>query len=266
MRFVLTTLIALTLAHSNGVQKVKTAGMQSGSLTEPSASSTGEIGGYQPVSDVNQHAKMSVDVCAINTLLDTRPIDFKAIGAIYRDGGSSIEASGAPRTLRGFARGSRSTEHLLGRYEQYWGVGWLDDFIDAAIRGTGLFGSETELVRRQLVQKGVRDQVLVAWAFHELDAAVEKAIKGDFAKATGAPHNWDEAWAYYHGQAPECAAYATAEERGREFGTKVNTVWMRLPHALSGPHGPLNRGEMGDAERAARFAMNPGGAGGFNFR
>jgi cation diffusion facilitator family transporter len=56
-------------------------------------------------------------------------------------------------------------------------------------------------------------------AIHELDAAVEKAKKGDFANETGAPHNWDEARAYYHGERPECAPYATSEERGREFGT-----------------------------------------------
>jgi hypothetical protein len=65
----------------------------------------------------------------------------------------------------------------------------------------------------------VRNQILVAWSFHELDAALEKARKGDFANDTGAPHNWDEARAYYHGERPECAPYGTAEERGQEFGT-----------------------------------------------
>ena len=39
------------------------------------------------------------------------------------------------------------------------------------------------------------------------------------ATDTGAPHNWDEARAYYHGEKPECAPHATAEERGRQFGT-----------------------------------------------
>jgi hypothetical protein len=168
---------------------------------------------------VREHARISADVCDINKLLDARPVDFAAIALIYRDGKYSTEQNGSKRTLRNFARETRSTEHLLGRYERYLGQGWLDTFTDAAISEKGAFAGETHLVRRQGIQKGVRDQVLVAWTFHELDAALSKASKGDFAPDTGAPHNWDEARAYYHGERPECAPHATAEERGREFGT-----------------------------------------------
>ncbi len=177
------------------------------------------LGGYQPVSDVTGHAKVSADVCDINGLLDASSIDFPAVGRIYRQGRNSSEASGSKRTLAKFARESRSTEDLLGRYEQHFGAGWLDAFAGGAIDGTAAFAGEADLVRRQGVQKGLRDQILVAWSFHELDAAVQKAGKGDFANDTGAPHNWDEARAYYHGERPECAPYATAEERGKEFGT-----------------------------------------------
>jgi len=187
--------------------------------TEPPVTPSGALGGYQPVSDVGQHAKMSADVCDINALLDARPIDFTAIGVIYRDGRHSTEANGSKRTLGKFAREPRSTEDLLGRYERHLGAGWLDAFASAALGGTSAFAGEPDLVRRQGVQKGARDQVLVAWAFHELDAAVDKATKNNFANATGAPHNWDEARAYYYGEKPECTPYATAEERGREFGT-----------------------------------------------
>jgi low iron-inducible protein len=59
---------------------------------------------------------------------------------------------------------------------------------------------------------------MVAWALHELDAAVDKAAKGSFTKKSGAPHNWDEVWAYYHGEKPECSPFATANARGEEFG------------------------------------------------
>lgn len=183
------------------------------------ASPSGPLGGYQPVSDVSGHAKVSADVCDINALLDASSIDFAAVGAIYRDGRHSTEASGAKRTLAKFAREPRATEDLLGRYERYFGAGWLDAFTSGATDGTAPFAGEGDLVRRQGVQKGVRNQILVAWTFHELDGAVAKANKGDFADATGAPHNWDEARAYYHGEKPECAPYATAEERGKEFGT-----------------------------------------------
>ena len=212
------TVAALAFAFLGGgsgnQEQAVSAGLQ------PPVIASGALGGYQPVSDVGQHARMSADVCEINVLLDARPIDFVKIGVIYRDGRHSTEANGAMRTLRQFARGGRSTEHVLSRYERHLGSGWLDGFSSAAIVGSGAFANEVDLVRRQGVQKGTRDQVLVAWTFHELDAAVDKASKNDFATATGAPHNWDEARAYYHGEKPECAPYATAEERGREFGTR----------------------------------------------
>jgi hypothetical protein len=213
--------LALVLAAWGDEAEAPQAGAASTSTATagPPVTPSGALGGYQPVSDVGQHAKMSADVCDVNTLLDARPIDFATIGVIYRDGRHSTEANGSKRTLGKFAREPRSTENLLGRYERYLGAGWLDAFASAAIGGTGPFAGEADLVRRQGVQKGVRNQVLVAWAFHELDAAVDKATKSNFDKDTGAPHNWDEARAYYHGERPECAPYATAEERGREFGT-----------------------------------------------
>jgi hypothetical protein len=195
------------------------AASQARSSTSPSQSTWSELGGYQPVSDVRQHARMSVDVCAVNALLDAKPIDFAAIRIIYRDGRHSPESNGSLRAFGKFARAPRSSEYLLSRYEKHLGPGWIDAFATAAIDGTGAFAGEADLVRRQGVQKAVRDQVLVAWAFHELDAAVDKASKGDFATETGAPHNWDEVRAYYHGEKPECAPVATADERGREFGT-----------------------------------------------
>jgi hypothetical protein len=123
---------------------------------------------------------------------------------------------GVPRGRSG--RQGRS-EDTLGRYEQYFGAGWLDAFVSAAIAGTGPFAGESHAVRRQGVQKGIRNQILVAWVLHELDAAVEKAKNGNFSIAKGAPHNWDEVRAYYYGEKPECAPYATADERGGEFGT-----------------------------------------------
>ena len=66
---------------------------------------------------------------------------------------------------------------------------------------------------------------MVAWALHELDAAVDKAGKGSFTKKSGAPHNWDEVWAYYHGEKPECSPFATAQAREQEFG--VGTLITR---------------------------------------
>jgi hypothetical protein len=193
--------------------------------TEPAVTPSGALGGYQPVSDVAQHARMSLDVCEINRLLDARPVDFASVAAVYRQGKFSDESEGIKRALGKFAGGSRQAEDTLGRYERYLGTGWLNAFVGDAIDGVGAFAGASEAVRREAVRIGVRDQIMVAWAIHELDAALEKAVKGSFTKKSGAPHNWDEAWAYLHGEKPECSPFATAGAHGEEFG--VGTLVTR---------------------------------------
>jgi hypothetical protein len=199
--------------------KVKPAGAApTTTTTEPAVTPSGALGGYQPVSDVAGHARMSLDLCEINRLLDSRPADFAGVAAIYRQGKFSDESEGVKRTLGKSASESRAAEDTLGRYERYLGVGWLNAFVGDAIDGVDAFAGASEAVRREAVRIGVRDQIMVAWALHELDAAVDKAAKGSFTKKSGAPHNWDEVWAYYHGEKPECGPFATANARGEEFG------------------------------------------------
>jgi hypothetical protein len=220
------TAMALSLAGCSDDGKVKPAGASpTTTTTEPAVTPSGALGGYQPVSDVAQHARMSLDVCEINRLLDSRPVDFAAVAAVYRQGKFSDESEGKKRTLGKFAGESRQTEDTLGRYERYLGVGWLNAFVGDAIDGIGAFAGASEAVRREAVRIGVRDQIMVAWALHELDAAVDKAGKASFTKKSGAPHNWDEVWAYYHGEKPECSPFATAQTREQEFG--VGTLITR---------------------------------------
>ncbi len=63
------------------------------------------------------------------------------------------------------------------------------------------------------------NQALVAWVVHELNTALAKAADGNVDAAKGAPHNWDEGWAFYAGAQPGCAAYVTADKRAKDFGT-----------------------------------------------
>lgn len=217
--------IGLVLAGCSD-DEVKPAGASpTTTTTEPAVTPSAAMGGYQPVSDVAQHARMSLDVCEIHRLLDATPVDFAGVAAIYRQGRFSDESEGKKRTLGSFAGGSRQAEDTLGRYERYLGVGWLNAFMGDAIDGVGAFAGAPEAVRREAVRIGVRDQVMVAWALHELDAAVEKAAKASFTKKSGAPHNWDEAWAYLHGEKPECSPFATARRSEQELG--VGTLITR---------------------------------------
>lgn len=176
----------------------------------------GSDGGYSYASDVSAHRLVVEDVCTINALLDEEQIDFESVATIYRDGEHSVNADGSVRSLGGFAS---ATDRAHGLDEYYETPTPLDEFVTAAIDGSGPFEGTSDAVRRQGVQKGVQNQVMVAWMIHELNSALAKAADGEFDAAEGAPHNWDEAWAFYHGSQPDCAPFATAAKRAENFGT-----------------------------------------------
>lgn len=208
------------------------SGSGSGSATGVSGSAAtadaGEDGGYEYASDVSAHRLVVLDVCDVNELLDADEIDFEAIAAVYDEGGRSVNADGSVRTLAGFAT---ATDRNHGLDDYYGTPSPLDDFVTSAIEGTGPFDGESDAVRRQGVQKGLQNQVMVAWVVHELNSALAKAADGDFDAEGGAPHNWDEAWAFYHGAAPDCGPFATATKRAGDFGTLADDGETALANA-----------------------------------
>lgn len=179
-------------------------------------SATDADGGYQYASNVDAHRLVVEDVCEINELLDADEIDFTAIAEMYEDGKNSVNSDGSVRSIGGFASSEDRNHGLDGYYEEPTP---LDGFVRAALEGTGPFEGESAAVRRQGVQKGIQNQVMVAWMVHELNSALDKAADGDFDPAEGAPHNWDEAWAFYFGADRDCAPYVTGEKRADDFGT-----------------------------------------------
>ncbi|MEX2620685.1 MAG: FEA1-related lipoprotein [Egibacteraceae bacterium] len=197
------------------------SGSDSDSAGDPDqGSASGELGGYEPVSDVDAHARLVLDMCEVNEALPgDGELDDEAVRAAYTEGGSSQRGDGSNRTLQGAATGGHD-EPLWNRYAEHFGSDtFADDFVTAALEGTGEFDGEPDGVRRQGIQKGIQNQVLMAHVFHELDAAAAKVQAGETDAAEGAPHNVDEAWAFYHGADPNCAPYATASKRGEDFGT-----------------------------------------------
>ena len=178
------------------------------------------MGAYMPLSDVASHARVVLDICDINALLPKdEPIDYAAVKLIYEEGGNSVKGDGSIRTIAGFARTERD-EAIWNDYVSYYGdPTWLDTFTMSAIEGTGVFAGEPDLVRRQGIQKGIQNQIMIAYAIHELVVALNKAADGNFDIDSGAPHNWDEGWAFYHGDAPGCGPFGTADKRGGNFGT-----------------------------------------------
>lgn len=179
-------------------------------------SATPGDGGYEYATDVSAHRLVVEDVCDIKDLLDQDPIAYDDIGAVYVEGGNSANSDGSVRTLAGFA----TAEDRLHGLDDYYGTATpLDDFVSSAIAGEGQFAGESDGVRSQAIEKGTQNQIMIAWVEHELNAALDKATSGDFDPVAGAVHNWDETWAFYHGAAPGCAPYATANSRAGNFGT-----------------------------------------------
>ncbi len=178
-----------------------------------SAASPGD-GGYEYASNVDSHRLLVADICGIGDLLDAG--DFAAVEDIYRNGENSVKSDGSIRTIGGFAAGE-GKQHGLDAY--YGTPAPLDDFVTAALQGTGMFEGQSDGVRSQGAEKGIQNQVMVAYAVHELYAALAKAADGNFDVASGAVHNWDEGWAFFHGAEPGCSPYATGNKRAANFGT-----------------------------------------------
>lgn len=171
-------------------------------------------GGYEYASNVDGHRLVVADICEIATALDEG--DFETSKTIYAEGKNSVNSDGSIRSIGGFA--SRE-DRLHGLAEYYGSATPLDDFVTSALDGTGDFDGEADAVRSQGVEKGIQNQTMIAWAIHELNTAIAKAEDGDFDVASGAVHNWDEGWAFFHGSQPGCAPYATGDKRAANFGT-----------------------------------------------
>ena len=176
-------------------------------------------GGYTYASNVDNHRMLMGDVCDIKDL--SGAYDWDGVKDIYDDGKHAEKSDGSYRTLMGFADAS-GKNHAYDAY--YDADGSWNDFVSAAIAGTGPFEGESDTVRDQAVEKGIQNGVMTAYAIHELNAAIIKAEAGNWG-ADDAQHAWDEGWAFYHGPDDSnhdydgCGPYATAAKRGGNFGT-----------------------------------------------
>ena len=203
-------------ASASSVASASASGSSSASTAAEgsTADATAADGGYAYASNVDTHRLVVQDVCDINDIVG----DYKwsEIAEIYANGVHSVKSDGSVRTIGGFAAGEGKKHGV----DTYYGTATpLDDFVSAALNGTGVWAGESDAVRKQGVQKGIMNQTMIAWVVHELNAALAKAADGNFDVASGAVHNWDEAWAFYHGVAPDCGPFKTAEKRAADFGT-----------------------------------------------
>ena len=215
----------------------------------------GAIGGYMPASNVVSHSLVVNDVAEINELLGASPIDWSAVEKLYTEGKNSVKSDGSIRTIAGYARNDSRSEAIWDDYTAYYDdQTWLDTFVTSAIEGTGQFAGESDAVRKQGAQKGIQNQIMISWAIHELVAAMAKAEDGNFDAASGAPHNWDEAWAFYHGVDSGNGAFGTADKRGGNFGTGT-AVNDALLSAMADGRDALVAGDVNAAQAAMDEAI-----------
>ena len=178
-------------------------------------------GGYTYASNVDNHRSLMKDLCDIKTAASA--FDFATAKDIYQNGKNAEKSDGSYRTLAGFA----SAEGKAHGYDDYYGqAGSIDAHITAALDGTGDFAGTSDTVRYQGVAKLTANMGMIAYTIHELNTAVAKADDGNVDDDTGAPHNWDEGWAFFHGPDEDlsCAPANTFKKRSTDFGTETNGV------------------------------------------
>ena len=171
----------------------------------PSASTRTAPDAYTTVSDVTAHAAIGQDVAKVRELLapakdGSGDVDWAAVDAVFQQGGASKKGDGSTRTLAALSPDSAALPMVAAA------VAGKDGLSDAA--------------RAQLVDKGMI-VVLAEKVIGELESAAEKVAAGKTAAADGAPHNVDEAYAFFVAEGHGPAATADKREAKPELAGKV---------------------------------------------
>ena len=150
--------------------------------------------GYTYASDVDNHRSLMQDLCDIKSAASDSNWD--EAKNIYTNGKNAEKSDGSFRTLAGFAAASGKNHD----YDAYYGMdGAIGGHIMQALNGDGDFAGTSDTVRYQGIAKLTANMGMVGYTIHELNAAVAKADAGNTDNDSGAPHNWDEGWAFFHG-------------------------------------------------------------------
>lgn len=189
------------------------------------------IAGYAPVTDVSEHARIDLDIRAI----EEAETDYATALAVYTQGANSAKEDGNP-TLQGFSTefleaGPAQEEPLAVQAQAFWGDwDYADRHLLAALAGNdsttyGAYASGAlaadPAARTQVIKKVIKFSLIPQYCQHELEEALAEYGAGDYA---GATKHWDEAWAFYAGSleagnATGYSAYVLPERRAANFGT-----------------------------------------------
>jgi hypothetical protein len=190
------------------------------------------LAGYTFASDCTQHALIDLDVQDMDQCFDTT-YDYACAKTAYTTGGNSVKGTGF-RTVQGFSK-DLTGEAMYDVYNGYWGsTTYADDQVVAALDGTAdaTTGADysnsavADLARVEIVMKTTQYQNVWMYSIHELESAITKCEAGSTDDDSGAPHAWDEGWAFYAGSLEGTdgsgsgqLVYALADKRCSNFET-----------------------------------------------
>merc|ERR1719324_2143125 len=225
---------------------------------------TVKIAGYLPATSVVKHSMVDLDMKEISDAMGEDPKDFTQAKFVYQNGGgglctqddidaavdgdscfgksttdakgNSIKGSGSVRHLQGFATSGAakmSSEKWWNVYKMYWeDDNYADTYAMAALDGTGAMAGKSDVMRGELVKKGIAYQAVWMYVLHEFEDAVDDCLAGDIYSndahnaAGDSPHAWDEGWAFYAGSLEGTDGsgsgqmiHQLAEKRCKDFGT-----------------------------------------------
>jgi len=193
--------LAAVAALAAGCGDDELAATSSGPKTGTTVAVPAAPGSYSPVSDVFAHGAIGKDVAAIRALLDPAAggaPEFDAAEKIWTAGTNSKKDDGSVRTLAGFVEDATTGERVLD-----------------ALRGSGAASDLDAPARAEWIDKGMTVALKVK-VLEELEAAAAKVEAREVDPAEGAPHNVDEAWAFF--VAEEEGVGLTAAKRAKDFG------------------------------------------------
>ena len=185
---------------------------------------SGTDAGYTYASNVENHRALMKDLCDIKTAASSDGgYNFAEAKNIYMNGKNAQKSDDSFRTLAGFAAADGKKHSYDTFYNQ---SGSVDAHIMAAMDGTGDFAGASDTVRYQGIAKLTANMGMVAYTIHELNSAIAKADAGNVDNDSGAPHNWDEAWAFFHGPEDDwsCSPAYTMKKRAADYGTETGGV------------------------------------------
>jgi hypothetical protein len=210
-----------------------------GTSTSVASEQPPAAGEYEAVSNVAADAAIGKDIAALKTAMDPatkgQAVDWASVGKIFEEGGASKKGDGSNRTLAG----------LVPKPETV-------TVVRDAIGGTGSSKGASDAIRRQRVDKGI--SVLLAEKMDEELAAARTKIEGkNLAVGEGAPHNVDEAWAFFTAEGNGLAT--TAEKRAADF-TREGKVKEPILTALTAAQTAARQGDLTAFDSAAGDVKN----------